>query len=101
MADLKKALNFYILFESNGTDKNFEVSFATDPIAYVPPESVANTLSALFSALPSDVQIDTLTADLGISGTPTFNPVTKVLSGTFTNAGTDDSLYLLSGTALY
>jgi len=99
MSDLKKALNFYVLFESDGTNKNFTVSFATDPIAFAPP-STSTLLSPLFASLPSDVPVDSLFCDLGIASA-SYNALTHVLTGAFTDAGTDDTLHTLGGNALY
>lgn len=103
MSNLKKALNFYVIVESDGVNKTAEINFASDPIGYAQP-GAANFISSLFSALPADIPIDSLAASgLGgvVAASSSYDAVTHILSVTFTNAGADDTLYVLSGNALY
>src|SRR5215831_5269154 len=99
MSNLKKALYFTILIESDGTNKNAVVDFAADPVAFSLAAS-GTVIALLLSTLPTDIPIDSLSSSLGIASA-TYNSLTHQLSVTFTNAGTDDSLYALNGIALY
>lgn len=83
MADLHKALNFNVLVQADGTNKSLDLSFATDPISYSSPDGL------------------TVDSALGAISNVSYNSVTHVLSLDFANTGTDDTLYLLSGVAIY